>query len=161
MLQFESRPGDPELGRLIDSTMWINDAHPAFTRALASRSLGYHTALAVALALAPLAVDARDEHAFITQFLTHWGGAQAAPRRAADSGGGKSVPEHAEIVDSSEAPQHERRNGLTERGEDLRSAATSQLVASRDDGHDAPQRGAYPTCSARQKAFEFRLGSVD
>jgi hypothetical protein len=81
LLQFESRPGDSELGRLVDSTIWINDAHPAFTRAVASRSVGYHTALAVALALAPLAVEARDEHLFITQFLALWGNAQA-PNRA-------------------------------------------------------------------------------
>jgi hypothetical protein len=80
LVEFESRPDDPELGRLVDRTMWMNDAHPAFTRALASRSLGYHTALAVALALAPLAVEARDEHAFITQFLAHWGSTQTAKR---------------------------------------------------------------------------------
>ena len=80
-LQFESRPGDSELGRLVDSTIWVNDAHPAFTRAVASRSIGYHTALAVALALAPLAVEARDEHTFITQFLERWGAAHA-PERA-------------------------------------------------------------------------------
>ena len=38
MVQFESRPDDTELGRLVDSTIWINDAHPAYTRAAASRS---------------------------------------------------------------------------------------------------------------------------
>jgi hypothetical protein len=65
---------------LVDSTIWINDAHPAYTRAVASRSLGYHTALAVALALAPLAVEARDEHGFITQFLAQWGSAPDANR---------------------------------------------------------------------------------
>jgi hypothetical protein len=80
-VQFESRPTDAELGRLVDSTLWINDAHPAFARAAASRSLGYHTALAVALALAPLAVEAGDEHAFVTQFLAHWGAAKTAVRR--------------------------------------------------------------------------------
>jgi hypothetical protein len=80
LVQFESRPADSELGRLVDSTIWINDAHPAYTRAVLSRSLGYHTALAVALALAPLAVEARDEHTFITQFLSHWGSAQTATR---------------------------------------------------------------------------------
>jgi hypothetical protein len=80
LLQFESRPADSELARLVDSTIWINDAHPAFTRAVASRSVGYHTALAVALALAPLAVEARDEHTFITQFLAHWGSAQTSNR---------------------------------------------------------------------------------
>jgi hypothetical protein len=80
LVQFESRPDDSELARLVDSTIWINDAHPAFTRATASRSLGYHTALAVALALAPLAVEPQDEHTFITQFLAHWGSAQATTR---------------------------------------------------------------------------------
>jgi Histidine kinase-, DNA gyrase B-, and HSP90-like ATPase len=80
LVQFESRPADSELGRLVDSTIWINDAHPAYTRAMASRSLGYHTALAVALALAPLAVETRGEHAFITQFLAHWGNASSANR---------------------------------------------------------------------------------
>ncbi len=73
LMQFESRPADLELARLVDSTIWINDAHPAYTRAEASRSLGYHTALAVALTLSPLAVEARDEHTFVTQFLAHWG----------------------------------------------------------------------------------------
>jgi Histidine kinase-, DNA gyrase B-, and HSP90-like ATPase len=77
LVQFESRAADLELGRLVDSTIWINDAHPAYARAAASRSLGYHTALAVALTLAPLAVEARDEHTFITQFLGHWGRVQA------------------------------------------------------------------------------------
>jgi Histidine kinase-, DNA gyrase B-, and HSP90-like ATPase len=81
LVQFESRPADSEPGRLVDSTIWINDAHPAYTRAVASRSLGYHTALAVALALAPLAVEARGEHTFITQFLAHWGSAQSVSRK--------------------------------------------------------------------------------
>jgi Histidine kinase-, DNA gyrase B-, and HSP90-like ATPase len=86
LVQFESRPEDSELGRLVDSTIWINDAHPAFIRAAASRSLGYHTALVVASTLAPLAVEARDELMFILQFLAHWGSSQttgAARGRAA------------------------------------------------------------------------------
>jgi hypothetical protein len=82
LVHVESRPGDPELGRLVDNTIWINDAHPAYTRAIASRSLGYHTAVAVALALAPLAVDANDEHAFVTQFLAQWGTTQTVNRSA-------------------------------------------------------------------------------
>ena len=81
LLQFESRPDDSELGRLVDSTIWINDAHPAYARATASRSAGYHIALTVALALAPLAVGAQDEHAFITQFLARWGGSESKKRR--------------------------------------------------------------------------------
>jgi hypothetical protein len=77
LVQFESRPDDTELGRLVDSTIWINEAHAAYGRAAVSRSLGYHVALSVALALAPLAVEASDEHAFITQFLAHWGSASS------------------------------------------------------------------------------------
>ena len=89
LVQFESRPEDMELARLVDATIWINDAHPAFSRAMASRALGYHTALAVALALAPLAVGARDEHTFITQFLAHWGGANGAKRERSTRGAKK------------------------------------------------------------------------
>lgn len=84
LVQFESRAGDHELGRLVDNVIWINDAHPAYARAVASRSLGYHTAVAVALALAPLAVGADGEHQFVTQFLAQWGATQTqATRRVA------------------------------------------------------------------------------
>ncbi len=74
-IQFEARPGDPEIGRLRESTVWVNEAHSAYKRAVASRSEGYHLALAVALALAPLAVEAAGEHAFVTAFLDRWGAA--------------------------------------------------------------------------------------
>jgi len=74
-IQFEQRPEEPELGRLVESTVWINEAHPAYRRALASRSEGYHIALATAMALAPLAVEPAKEHAFLTAFLASWGGA--------------------------------------------------------------------------------------
>jgi hypothetical protein len=74
-IQFEARPGDPEIGRLRESTVWVNEAHPAYKRAVVSRSEGYHLALAVALALAPLAVEAVNEHAFVSAFLERWGAA--------------------------------------------------------------------------------------
>lgn len=84
-LQFEERPGDHELGRLVESTIWVNQSHPACVRATATRSLGYHLALTVALALAPLAVPAAEEHGFVTRFLAEWGhvqdGARRRPRR--------------------------------------------------------------------------------
>jgi len=72
-IQFESRSEDSELARLVESTVWINEAHPAFRRAVASRSEGYHLALAVAMALGPLAVQPIEEHSFITAFLSRWG----------------------------------------------------------------------------------------
>ncbi len=80
-LQFESRPDDAELGRLVDSTIWVNRAHPAFTRASTSRALGYHLALTIALTLAPLAVTTADEHAFVTRFLAEWGDVEGRTTR--------------------------------------------------------------------------------
>lgn len=72
-IQFESRPDEGELGRLAESTVWINEAHPAFRRAAASRSENYHIAVSVAMALASLAVEPAQEHGFVTEFLARWG----------------------------------------------------------------------------------------
>ena len=72
-IQFESLPDDPSLGRLVESTVLVNDAHPAYRRAAQSRSEGYHLALAVAMALAPLAVEPAQAHAFVTAFMMRWG----------------------------------------------------------------------------------------
>ena len=79
-IQFEDRPKDIELGRLTESTVWVNRAHPAYRRAQASHSVGYHIALAVAMALAPLAVDAPHQHDFISMFLSRWGEAIDKPK---------------------------------------------------------------------------------
>ncbi len=80
-IRFESQEGDPDLGRLVESTVVINDAHPAYRRAVASRSEGYHIALAVALALARLAVPPAEAHEFVTAFLVRWGEALDGTRR--------------------------------------------------------------------------------
>ncbi len=79
-MQFEDRPGDVELARLVESTIFVNRAHPAYQRAAASRSEGYHIALSVALALAPLAVEPAAEHGFVTAFLARWGEAVTGAR---------------------------------------------------------------------------------
>ena len=88
-IQFEHRPDEPEPGRLVESTVWVNAAHPAYRRAQASRSEGYHIALASALALARLAVEPSKEHDFVTAFLSSWGAAldrrQGGRRRAGRS----------------------------------------------------------------------------
>jgi hypothetical protein len=80
-IQFESRPDDPELGRLIETTVWVNESHPAHQRAIASRSEGYHLALSVALALASVAVEPPHERAFVTEFLARWGASTQKPKR--------------------------------------------------------------------------------
>jgi hypothetical protein len=78
-IRFGHRPDDAELGRLEDSTVWVNEAHPAFRRAAALRSEDYHVALTVALTLAPLTVEPVAERRFVTAFLACWG--DAAERR--------------------------------------------------------------------------------
>jgi hypothetical protein len=79
-IQFEDRDGDTNLGRLVESTVWVNRAHPAYRRANASRSLGYHIALTVAMALAPLAVEPANQNVFVLAFLSRWGEAIDRPR---------------------------------------------------------------------------------
>jgi hypothetical protein len=74
-IKFEPRADDSEMARLVETTVWINESHPAYRRAATSRSEGYHVALATAMALAPLAVDPAKEHAFLTAFLAAWGSA--------------------------------------------------------------------------------------
>ncbi len=82
-VEFEARPDDERLGALVESTLRVNTAHPAYRRASASRSEGYHIALTVALTLAPLAVEATEVESFVTDFLTAWG---EAGTRATDHG---------------------------------------------------------------------------
>lgn len=72
-IQFETRGAEDDLARLIESTVWVNDAHPAYRRAVASRSEGYHLALSVALALAAVAVAPDQERGFVKEFLARWG----------------------------------------------------------------------------------------
>jgi hypothetical protein len=72
-IQFESLPNELALGRLIESTVWVNDAHPAFRRAVASRAEGYHIALTVAAALAPLTAEPARTQEFVNAFLARWG----------------------------------------------------------------------------------------
>jgi hypothetical protein len=78
-IDFDDRADDVEIARLVESTVWVNRAHPAYRRALASRSLGYHIALAVGMSLAPLAVEQANEHQFVTAFLSRWGEAIDRP----------------------------------------------------------------------------------
>jgi hypothetical protein len=85
-IQFAARPDDEELARLVESTVWVNESHPAYARARASRSEGYHLALAVAMALAPLAVEPRQERGFVTAFMREWGEATGRGKRGRGRG---------------------------------------------------------------------------
>ncbi|HEX9729641.1 MAG TPA: ATP-binding protein [Gemmatimonadales bacterium] len=78
---FEHRPDDPALGRLVESTVYVNDAHPAYRRAVGAKSEPYHIAVTVAMALAPLAVEAEYVHGFVTEFLAKWGAGEVKTRK--------------------------------------------------------------------------------
>jgi len=79
-LQFEARPDDTEIARLIENTVWINTAHAAYRRAESTRSTGYHNAVATALAIAPLATGGSGVQEFLTAFLGHWGESVGTPK---------------------------------------------------------------------------------
>ena len=80
-VDFEERPESHELGRLVESTVLVNTAHPAYQRAVASRAEGYHAALTVAMALGAIAVEASGMQGFVTTFLARWGEAVGRDRR--------------------------------------------------------------------------------
>lgn len=80
-IEFESRPDSDQLARLVEATVWVNEAHPACRRAAESRAMPYHIALVAAMALAPLAAEPADQHAFVTAFLTRWGNADVTVKR--------------------------------------------------------------------------------
>ncbi len=80
-IEFEERPDSPEVGRLVASSVLVNTAHPAYRRAVASRSEGYHAALAVGMALAAVAVEPSRAQAFLSTFLARWGAALGRDRR--------------------------------------------------------------------------------
>ncbi|KPK74899.1 MAG: hypothetical protein AMS25_18945 [Gemmatimonas sp. SM23_52] len=80
-IEFEQRPESPELARLVEATVWVNEAHPAYRRAAGSRAAAYHVALSAAMALAPLAAEPAQQHEFITAFLTRWGDADLRVER--------------------------------------------------------------------------------
>lgn len=82
-IHYESQPEEAGLARLVDTVVWVNEAHPAYRRAVASRSEGYHLALCVAMALAPLVTDPGGYPQFIAAFLRRWGKALGARQRTA------------------------------------------------------------------------------
>lgn len=83
-VHFESREGDTDLARLAGRTIWINEGHAAYARASASRATGYHIAVSVAVALAPMGARGERERGFVSRFLAHWGnrGDAAKARKA-------------------------------------------------------------------------------
>jgi hypothetical protein len=80
-IQFEDRATSDPVARLAEATVFVNAAHPAYHRAVASRSEGYHAALSVGMALAAVAVEPAGTQGFLTTFLARWGEAVGRDRR--------------------------------------------------------------------------------
>jgi hypothetical protein len=80
-IEFEDDAESGDLGRLVESTVWVNAAHPAYKRAVVSRAEGYHAAVTVAMALAPLAAEPASVPRFVTAFLAAWGEALGRDKR--------------------------------------------------------------------------------
>jgi len=55
--------------------VWVNEAHPAYRRAVASRSEGYHVRARGGAGASRSSRRSGQEHAFITAFLARWGAA--------------------------------------------------------------------------------------
>lgn len=72
-IEFERRPESDDISRLERSTIWVNQSHPAYIRATATRSTGYHLAVAAATALAPVAAGPEGYDRFLASFLMEWG----------------------------------------------------------------------------------------
>ena len=69
-IRFSHRPDDTELGRLEDSTVSVNEAHPAFRRAAALRAEDYRVALTIALTPTPLTEEPAAARRCLTAFVT-------------------------------------------------------------------------------------------
>jgi hypothetical protein len=80
-IEFEDNAESDDLGRLVESTVWVNAAHPAYRRAVASRAEAYHATLTVAMTLAPLAAEPASVQKFVTAFLGAWGEALSRDKR--------------------------------------------------------------------------------
>ena len=69
------------MGRLVENTVTVNIAHPAYQRAERTRADGYHLALVAAMSFARIAVEPKDYDAFVTDFLKRWGSATDSRRK--------------------------------------------------------------------------------
>jgi len=70
---FDLRPDRAEMGWLSGTTVCVNQAHPAYRRAVEMRSENYHVAVTVAWVLSQYVEDGKPIPDFINRFLAGWG----------------------------------------------------------------------------------------
>ncbi len=73
MIGFEDAADRNELGWLVENTIWINRAHPAYQKAASSGNENYHTVVSVLWVLLGHLDDRHSPQQFISQFLSAWG----------------------------------------------------------------------------------------
>jgi hypothetical protein len=73
MIGYEDAPERAELGWLLENTVWINRAHPAYQKAVASGHEQYHVVLTVAWVLLGHLDTQHSAQRFIGEFLYGWG----------------------------------------------------------------------------------------
>jgi len=73
MIGFEDSAERAELGWLLENTVWINRAHPAYQKAVAGGHEQYHVVLTVAWVLLGHLDDQHSAQRFIGEFLFGWG----------------------------------------------------------------------------------------
>ncbi len=73
MIGYEDAPERADLGWLLENTVWINRAHPAYQKAIAGGHEQYHVVLSVAWVLLGHLDDQHSAQHFIGEFLFGWG----------------------------------------------------------------------------------------
>lgn len=76
MIGFEDASDRSDLGWLLDNTVWINRAHPAYQKAVAGGHEQYHVVLTVVWVLLGHLDDQHSAQEFIGKFLFGWGARQ-------------------------------------------------------------------------------------
>ena len=72
-IAFTDAPGRSEMGWLVESTLWVNRAHPAYRRAARRGWEAYHVIVTVAAVLAGHVEPGRPPQEFMSRFLSLWG----------------------------------------------------------------------------------------
>lgn len=73
MIGFQDQPEREDLAWLVENTVWVNTAHPAYTRASEGGAMNYHVILCVAWALSGYLEGERSPQDFVNRFLSVWG----------------------------------------------------------------------------------------
>jgi hypothetical protein len=72
MISFDENPQRDELGWLTENTIWINKAHPAYTKATGDGAETYHIVLSIGWVLCGFIEGEKSPQGFLNRFLSTW-----------------------------------------------------------------------------------------